>query len=177
MDIVYLGFCKAFDPVLYSIIVKLEWCGLRSRRIICWTGALEWSLVIQVWRAAVCNWCSLEISIGPATVKHIGQIGENVSSANLWMIPNRASDGCAGGYCCLLGGFWAAGPRTCWSSAKTNAKSCIWDGMCIGIGWWADRLESRFARWGLVCVNLYCETCAMLMTLLLGCVWKTWPVD
>lgn len=48
VDIVYLDFCKAFDPVLYNIIVKLEGCELKSRRIICWTAALEWSLVIQV---------------------------------------------------------------------------------------------------------------------------------
>lgn len=39
----------------------------------------------------------LEISIGPATAKHIGQIGKNVPSANLWVIPNCANGGCAGG--------------------------------------------------------------------------------
>ena len=48
MDIVYLDFWKAFDPVPRSIIVELEIGGLKSRGITGWTAVLEWSLVIQV---------------------------------------------------------------------------------------------------------------------------------
>lgn len=96
-----LRLLQGFWPSTVQYHCQVEWCVLKSRRIICWTAALEWSLVIPVWLEAGCNWCSLEIRIGSATVKHTGQIGENVPSAYLWMKPNWASGGCARGGCCL----------------------------------------------------------------------------